>query len=379
MPYPCPYCDSNPSNPHNLRTHLMGRPPKGHGKSREEADQIISAIQPTAENPRSDSDTNSAAGLMARSLSSSTLAVLRRLACAPGDHWWKDLLFLWRPSGAAAGSDGLRLALRENDMNFYRFGQSVAKVGFDQRGAPQIKVHVKYAFGPQAGNGYARLAERTIVHPNGTDLRPYEGIKTLREWIREADTYAGDEKRFVDGVVADNDAVIDVEMGLPAFGKRRAASRIDLVALELFLGFFRIVFWEAKLINDSRLVAVGEPEVCEQIRNYREYLDDAARKDGVLRAYANTCLQLVELYKMAKQVNPNIHDLGASVCAVAANTSKLNVDSLPRLLIFDNGKASGTWATHLERLRAGVSGEPISCQVGRVRPYTLLPREQAPD
>lgn len=57
MPYPCPYGDSNPSNPHNLRTHLMGRPPKGHGKSREEADKIIAAIEPKAATPRSDSDT----------------------------------------------------------------------------------------------------------------------------------------------------------------------------------------------------------------------------------------------------------------------------------------------------------------------------------
>jgi hypothetical protein len=311
-------------------------------------------------------------GIFKRGLSSRGLVALRELA-ALKDNWWKDLLSLWRPSGAAAGSDGLRLALRDNDMNFYRKGQSVAKVDFDRDGVPHIEVHVKYAFGPQAGDGYARLNEREIHHPNGKDARRYEGIETLRQWIREAEGHAGDEKLFVDDVVADTGAVIDLEMGLPAFDERRRAPRIDLVALEDDQGHFRIVFWEAKLIEDPRLCAEGEPEVCEQIRNYREYLGDVNRRDRVVRAYASTCSQLVELSGMAKQINPNIQDLDTAVVAVAGDSSKLGVDASPRLLIFDNGKASGTWDAHLKRLRRGVCGEPIPCLVVRDGPYTLRP------
>jgi hypothetical protein len=44
-------------------------------------------------------------------------------------HWWKDLLTLWRPSGQPTKEDyGLRLAIRDGYMNFYRRGQSVARV-----------------------------------------------------------------------------------------------------------------------------------------------------------------------------------------------------------------------------------------------------------
>ena len=54
------------------------------------------------------------------------------------NRWLCDLLHHWHPSGDPIGRDTdqegkehLRLAIRNGYLNFYRAGQSVAKVGFD--------------------------------------------------------------------------------------------------------------------------------------------------------------------------------------------------------------------------------------------------------
>lgn len=62
---------------------------------------------------------------------------------ATPDNWWKDLLRRWRPSGSPAHDGGLRLAIRNNCLNFYRHGQSVAEVGGVNRA--YARVHIKYA------------------------------------------------------------------------------------------------------------------------------------------------------------------------------------------------------------------------------------------
>jgi hypothetical protein len=56
--------------------------------------------------------------------------------------WLSDLLQLWHPSGDAIGRDTdqegkehLRLAIHNGSLNFYRAGQSMAKVDFDHGGS----------------------------------------------------------------------------------------------------------------------------------------------------------------------------------------------------------------------------------------------------
>jgi hypothetical protein len=58
-------------------------------------------------------------------------------------HWFKDLLSLWRPSGHASGKAGLRVAIRNDYLNFYRLGQSVARVACVS-GELIAEVHYKY-------------------------------------------------------------------------------------------------------------------------------------------------------------------------------------------------------------------------------------------
>jgi hypothetical protein len=378
MPFYCSYpgCGQRCTRINQLETHIRGAHLKtGQIEEDRTAQMLADAVNEPEGGGLPGTPRAFTAGTFKRGLGSRALTTMRKLA-AQETSWWKDLLSLWRPSGAAASTDGLRLALRSNGMNFYRKGQSVAKVSFGRDGVPFVEVHVKYAFGPSDEDGYARLIDSEIHHPNGQDARCYEGIETLRQWIRKAEEYAGEEKLLVDDLVAHASAVIDLEMGLPAFDERRRAPRIDLVALESDQGRFLIVFWEAKLIDDSRLCAHGKPEVLEQIESYREYLGDANRRERIVRAYADTCSLLVEFHGMAKQFNPNIWDLDPAVVSVAGDPLKLGVDTSPRLVIFDNGRASGAWVGHLERLRQGVGGRPIPCLVLKEEPYSLrLPGE----
>ncbi|MGH6789470.1 MAG: hypothetical protein ACRECC_07270 [Pseudolabrys sp.] len=289
------------------------------------------------------------------------------------DNWWKDLLRLWAPNGTSSRDQGLRLAVRRNYLNFYRMGQSVAKVGFTRTGQPYAEVHIKYASDncEEAGTYNVRLCEGRFK--NGTEeiqlfYRPQE---TVARWCSQAaKENKGKEKFFVDGVVSENAGVIDLEMGLPAYegqrltedGKKRAP-RIDLVALERKSTSLSIVFWEAKLINDSRLVAKETPKVLDQLEDYRKYLKDDQRRVAICNAYRSNCSMLAKLHEMASKLNPAIAPLGADVISVAMTADALDVDIAPRILIYDNGCATSDWPRHLDRLRGEEFGQPVPCYV----------------
>jgi hypothetical protein len=286
-----------------------------------------------------------------RGLQGKALCALRKLAEANEENWWKDLLSLWRPSGVEAGNEGLRIAVRKGYLNFYLRGQSVARIGFERDCTPYLTTHVKYAFPNETSREYARLSGVAIRHPKEDRCLAYEGLATLRTLIVQADKKKGAEKSFVDDVVAHNDSVIDLEMGLPAFDQNKRAPRIDLVALERDQARLRIVFWEAKLINDPRLVAREVPKVSKQIDDYMLYLKNVERRTGVEDAYHRACNFFLELHDMAKVLNPEIAPLGEIIAEGAKHRGLLDVDPSPRLLIFDNGSGSGAWTGHLERLR----------------------------
>ena len=177
--------------------------------------------------------------------------------------WFRDLLLRWQPPGDALASfaDGgtkhLRLVIRDGYLNFYRLGQSVAKVGFSQTGVPEASIHNKYVEDSAGDQSYVLLTGDRLRSAKGDDLGAYTGPEQLDGWIEEAEEYSGREKCFVDKVVACNANVIDLEMGLPAVGDAKTAPRLDLVALEEAADSWRIVFWEAKLMATGVFVAAA--------------------------------------------------------------------------------------------------------------------------
>jgi hypothetical protein len=274
--------------------------------------------------------------------------------CSPGGpKWFAQLLSKWRPAGQESGSDGLRLAIRNGYLNFYRCGQSVARVCFGRGSRPRAEVHIKYVRKDAAsGQHYVKLDCSGLSCRGYDDLGPYGGIAMLETWIAGTRNYAGPEKKFVDCVLAHNANAIDLEMGLPAVANGDTAPRMDLVVLEPNGKNQRIVFWEAKVMGDGRLRKrdQGEPpEVIGQLEDYQKWMTRDGHGKAVAKAYKQNCQLLVAFHRCANQINPQIGKLGDGIMAVADSEHLPEVDPKPRLLIDDRGE-SKSWAPHEGKL-----------------------------
>jgi hypothetical protein len=101
-------------------------------------------------------------------------------------------------------------------MNFYSCGQLVARIEFDRKGTPKLKVHRKYVTGsPDGGPDYVKLLTGQECDPQG-EICAWGGASMLRSWIANSEKHRGPEKCDVERAVAQMPTVIDLEMGLPA-------------------------------------------------------------------------------------------------------------------------------------------------------------------
>lgn len=288
-------------------------------------------------------------------------------------HWWRDLLSLWRPSGHPSGDDGLRLAIRNGYMNFYRWGQSVARVAVDAKRRPYVEVHAKYVLSkPErhtaASNEYVSLMADTIVRPLGLGTLPYEGDATLRSWVNTVnETFVDAEKREVDRLLdlAANSGIVDLEMGLPAWGDMVSAPRIDLVALERARGRLTVFFGEIKLVDDGRLRSSKpvetdkNPEVLCQLRHYRRYLESPDRRKLVAEQYVNAAKLLKGVHEAAANADIRVRPLGDAITAAAAG-EEIFVEPLPRLIVINDANANQTaWKVHEAKLETERARVPM--------------------
>jgi hypothetical protein len=270
-------------------------------------------------------------------------------------HWFKDLLSLWRPSGHCSGASGLRVAIRNGYLNFYRLGQSVARVEC-VRGELVAEVHYKYVLDePPPGMSKSpnlRLTTKGVSY-RGKWVADYEGLSTLHKWISAAggEKYAGVEKSIVDLLVEKNDHVIDLEMALPAWTLPKVAVRMDLVAIE----DGKVVFWEVKTVDDSRIRCRADfeenksPHVLEQLSHYRVFLKQDPHIEQVESAYRSAAGFLVRLRALADE-----HKIGSALklgdSIVAASRARtLDVARLANLVVVglpaEDKRAKRAWAS----------------------------------
>ena len=269
---------------------------------------------------------------------------IREAMGAPENTWFRDLLIHWRPAGELQGGgekspqsdeDHLRLAIRDGYLNFYRYGQSVARVKV-VKGKLQAEVHNKYVYGDQgSGQDYVKITDGTYKNYDGARLAFRYGL--VHDWIQKAEGHAGKEKRFVDDVVARNADVIDLEVGLPAdpgLWSEKSAPRMDLAAIEPCGDHYKLVFWEAKLVTNPEARckdAATAPEVTRQLEKYEKWI--AKNRKLVCGAYQRCCKDLVRLYGIAKRLDKGKPELGKAIIAAEQEAAPLCVDSTPRLII----------------------------------------------
>lgn len=284
---------------------------------------------------------------------------LCELARSPGDNWWKDLLSLWQPSGNPSSTDGLRLAVRDGSLNFYRFGQSIAKITCRSNGRCTAEISRKYIGLDDEHSNYVVFGDSN----KKSQTIGYDGINALRAWMKNAERWSqkekgASEKRFVDDLVAVNSNVLDLEMGLPRWGTRKSPLRMDLVALERHGTTTRIVFWEVKCIGDSRLrckVPSDEtpllPEVRQQMDDYRAFLSNEARMGAVETSYRETARLLTQFHDWAIKCGASGH-LDSCILDIAKASTAVQVADKARLVIFDDESYSrSAWPKHEQLLR----------------------------
>jgi len=278
----------------------------------------------------------------------------------------RDLLAEWAPSGTQGS---LRLAVRNGYLNFYRFGQSVAKVDFPaRRETATATVHHKYVVPRAQGQEYLKIEAGQGRDHTGKCTREWGGPAMLGSWIGKATCHSDDEKTLIGALLDRSPTVIDLEIALPARQRGDGAPRIDIAALEGPSDGHptRVVFWEVKRINDARLRSMSKPKVVEQLRAYEDYV----RSDPQLfeDAYRNACCILSQFHDIARAHWDSPRPLDRLVSEVA-NGSRLEVDAEPRLLIIEDQAPKANWHHHLSELT-----NRLGDRVHLVRPGQPLPR-----
>jgi hypothetical protein len=303
--------------------------------------------------------------------------LLEELAQAPG--WWQDLLRAWAPAGSALqGKRQLRVAIRNNYLNFYQRGQSIARVCVGRNNVVRLEIHKKYIYENVQGTGYARLAGSLISCRDGEfkDSEYVSGVGFL-DWIERSRSISEKqvEKKLLEGFVAINPGVVDLEMGVPAWDKqaddaakagmpcptRRFVPRMDLVLLEETKNAFpRVVFWEAKTTHDGRLRSRSDAEVIKQLKLYTNYLSHDCYAEGVKSAYRDACRILIKLHSLAATIEKStLPPLADIIHRVAESVALPEIDPLPRLLVMA-GKGVAVPKTldgHLNKIRE--AGFPV--------------------
>lgn len=234
----------------------------------------------------------------------------------------------WALPGVDGGSYGLRIAIRNGYLNLYVKGQSVAEFRMFA-GWPRLKIHAKYLAFARSESAQASELGQRYKRLLGEDLRMLRA-GTIDRWIGTAETYAGDEKRFVDDLVAVTPGTLDLEMGLPAdadaTGKDRTAPRMDMVVAQ----GSAIAFWEAKCAVNGELRArarykevdgayVEGPHVLWQLRRYQKWVGREHRSAQVRDAYVATARLLLQLAGLFNKTGPAID--AWQMVATAADTA----------------------------------------------------------
>ena len=220
---------------------------------------------------------------------------------------------------------GLRIAVRNNYLNFYHKGQSVAKLT-PGRDVCKVELHQKYVSGG---------TDQKYHSIRGPELNDAGNLSKLHRWIENAVKFSNAEKTFVDDLVARNPSILDLEMGLPAYRKGQSAPRMDIVALQ----GDDIVFWEAKCSDNPELRAATEysedgavyvsgPKVIHQLRKYQTWLAQDGARDTVISAYRNSARILARL---AEKLGKSGQAVG--IWRKAADNANLSLISSPGIII----------------------------------------------
>lgn len=180
-------------------------------------------------------------------------------------------------------SDGLDVRLRDEYLNVYEHGASIAKLTLGRRVGPRLVIHHKYVGDGRLGSRPGRRLGRDYLRWDLDHAVVRAWLDELPEIRERARTFAGPEGEWEDRVVRDNHWLLDRQVQVPTTG-----SKADLVGLSSVDGRPTLVVLELKagLNNDIQ----------RSPQQLSRYLDILAPSGGlradVARSYATVAGQL---------------------------------------------------------------------------------------
>ncbi|WP_026615468.1 hypothetical protein [Ensifer aridi] len=293
-----------------------------------------------------------------RKLDSAFLDALEELAKSPhAGNWWRDVL----------ASDDLFVAVRRNSLNVYYRGASIFKI--DWNGTRIVpSTHAKYLV--RQDQTYVPLIEGQFQHsPASLIWDHYEGPETLRQMMRAATPFAGEEKSGLHPLIMGDPSVIDAEIALTRAAEEQADTekpatakqdRLDAAVARNTADGPSIVFYEAKHFSNSALRASGDnaPAVIGQMDDYEKALTYYA--PSLTAGYVEVARALVRIDELRKSArNSDTTKLDPLIAQIAKSGIPPIIDTKPRLLIFGFDKAQRddpAWRKHLEKLEIRLDG-----------------------
>lgn len=221
--------------------------------------------------------------------------------------------------------EDLFIAIRNEYLNVYYYGQSICKVEF-------VKNKIKWT----SHKKYLGIDESGYID-TGVYLQKIDELK------QNARKHGGKEKEQVKQSILENKrlCILDVEITFGregSFGKRS----IDFLAVEKDSSDkIKLVFYEAKHFDNSEIRARETPKVFEQIDKYEKVLKDTKHQKEILTSYTI-------IYENVKALNFN--NKANLINLIGADSSKLGIDTEPRLILFAIGKNKND-DIHIQRLR----------------------------
>ncbi len=303
-------------------------------------------------------------------LSDDFVAALNSLHEEPSGGWWRKML----------SDPDLFVAIRNNYLNVYYRGCSLARISFDI-GAVVVDTHYKYLVKPRLKKEYVRAVGGTFQlqsqWPNGFADPFTTALSDITALKAAAKPYAGEEKKLVGKVIGFHSNVVDVEIALTKDAeeateaepsKGSSAKRIDIAALRWQDARPVLDFYEAKLFGNKEIRADGDAKVIDQIATYKTLL--AKYEMDIRTGFIRSCENVVAL----NGISAARQDMARAVLAPASRDALL-VNVEPILIVggFDADQRDGpVWKKHKEKLegalgpqRVLLAGSASSVKLGR--------------
>lgn len=243
----------------------------------------------------------------------------------------------------------LFIAIRDEYVNVYYNGNSIAKIFLSEDYKVQCEVHYKYLLRPQVRNPYIKFEEGTLKSGLSIDNLFVDSLDDISALKASSRVYAGDEKKMIQQTILsdekERDNILDLEITFSA-EKTNSTDRIDYAKLERNeMLELSLVFYEVKHFSNPAIRAQGVPKVLAQIERYEE----------TLKNYES---DIIESYKLVAQ---NMKDLGISAriplidCMLKGEPIVLNRYPILYIGGFDMDQREGVnWKKHQEKLEAAL-------------------------